>query len=105
MWVDTLKRVHQIFTGQGFKVGVAYRPVFCAKQVAKRLVLHKDFLSSLDVMSAARSLLLSSLSLLLLLLLLWVLFCFFISRELSADVYTNVSPDGSAGAQYTITIV
>lgn len=30
---------------------------------------------------------------------------FFISRELSADVYTNVSPDGSAGAQYTITIV
>lgn len=48
MWVDTLKRVHQIFTGQGFKVGVAYRPVFCAKQVAKRLVLHKDFLSSLD---------------------------------------------------------
>lgn len=34
----------------------------------------------------------------------FVLF-FFISRELSADVYTNVSPDGSAGAQYTITIV
>lgn len=42
MWVDTLKRFHQIFTGQGFKVGVAYRPVFCAKQVAKRLTTSLD---------------------------------------------------------------
>lgn len=109
MWVDTLKRVHQIFTGQGFKVGVAYRPVFCAKQVAKRLVLHKDFLSSLD----DKKLCLQPDHYYYHHYHYYYYYCccygfcfvFFISRELSADVYTNVSPDGSAGAQYTITIV
>lgn len=97
MWVDTLKRVHQIFTGQGFKVGVAYRPVFCAKQVAKRLTTSLDDKKLClqpghyyyHYYCCCYG----------------VFFVFFISRELSADVYTNVSPDGSAGAQYTITIV
>lgn len=42
MWVDTLKRVHQIFTGQGFKVGVAYRPVFLSSLDDKKLCLQPD---------------------------------------------------------------
>lgn len=94
MWVDTLKRVHQIFTGQGFKVGVAYRPVFLSSLDDKKLCLQPDHYYYHHYHY-------------------YYYYCccygfcfvFFISRELSADVYTNVSPDGSAGAQYTITIV